>query len=215
MLLALGLAAFAAVAVVVTTASVVILTRHENAETKKEYASYKLTVDGKVADAKKEGIEAGKTAGNALVRAAELEKEAATTKLEAEKLKSLVSWRIISPEMLSKLKPVLAAKPGAVNIKYTDGDPEAMYTAMQFFKLFNEAHWSIGFGSISFGDGLVFGLAIPDGNWPDIATLRAAFSAADLKFGTALPTSSVVRGSGSTVNGPTLMVGSRAIPMLQ
>src|SRR4051812_38763240 len=82
MLLALGLAAFAAVAVVVTTASVVILTRHENAETKKEYEEYKLTVDGKVADARKEGIEAGELAGNAMVRAAELEREAANARLE-------------------------------------------------------------------------------------------------------------------------------------
>lgn len=194
---------------------VVKLQRAEIAQSSIELAQYKSDAAVKVEEARNEGIKAGETAGNAVVRAAELEKEAANAKWEAEKLKALVAWRIISPEMQLKLKPVLAAKPGAVNIKYTDGDPEAMYTAMQFFKIFNEAHWNIGFGSISFGDGLVFGLMIPDGGGADIATLRAAFTAADLKFGTALPTSSVTRGSGSTVNGPTLMVGSRAIPMLQ
>ena len=40
-----------AIAVAIASASVVILTRHENSETKKEYEAYKLTVEGKVAEA--------------------------------------------------------------------------------------------------------------------------------------------------------------------
>jgi len=76
MLISLGIAGLIAIAVFVTTAAVVILTRHENAETKREYEEYKLTVDAKVADAKKEGIAAGKAAGDALLKAATLEKEA-------------------------------------------------------------------------------------------------------------------------------------------
>jgi hypothetical protein len=72
-----------------------------------------LTVDAKVADAKKEGIEAGKAAGNALVRAAELEKEAAALKLELERL-STPRVRLMTPEasavLLEKLKPFAGTK---------------------------------------------------------------------------------------------------------
>ena len=76
-----------AIAVFVTTACVVILTRRENVATKVEYESYKLLVEGKVADAKKEGIEAGKMAGNALLRAAEFENRAAEATERAEQAK--------------------------------------------------------------------------------------------------------------------------------
>jgi hypothetical protein len=62
MLASLGIAGLVAVAVFITTASVVILQRAENARTKNEFDEYKLTVEGQVAEAKKEGLEAGKTA---------------------------------------------------------------------------------------------------------------------------------------------------------
>lgn len=52
------------------TGAVVVLTRQENEHVRAEYETYKLTVEGKVADAKKEGIEAGGglTSGSALSR---------------------------------------------------------------------------------------------------------------------------------------------------
>lgn len=59
-----------------TTAAVVILQRRETGEANHQLEEYKLTVESKVAEAKSEGIEAGKAAGNALLRAAELEKQA-------------------------------------------------------------------------------------------------------------------------------------------
>src|SRR5450631_1849827 len=146
MLLALGLAAFAAVAVVVTTASVVILTRHENAEIKKEYAEYKLTVDGKVADAKKEGIEAGKVAGNALVRAAESEKQAAeskerTAKLELE-LAKIKQPRLLSEERLRPLAEKLkqfASTP--FDLAFIPGDPEAAIFGTHIAAMLEMAGW--------------------------------------------------------------------------
>ena len=100
--------------------------------------TYKLTVDGKVADAKREGIEAGKTAGDALVRAAGLEKEAATARLETEKLKQVVAWRTLSPDVRAKLDKVLASKPASVNLRYMDGDPEAMYLGVQMTEVLTE-----------------------------------------------------------------------------
>jgi hypothetical protein len=76
MLLALAVTGLVAIAVAFTTTAVVILQRRETAEAKRELEEYKLTVEAKVADAKTEGIEAGKAAGNALLRAATLEKQA-------------------------------------------------------------------------------------------------------------------------------------------
>lgn len=81
MVLSLIIAGFFALVVGAATWAVVRLTRLELVDSKKAFDAYKLTVESNVADAKKEGIAAGKTAGNALVRAAELEKESAALKL--------------------------------------------------------------------------------------------------------------------------------------
>ena len=56
MLLSLGVTGLAALAVFITTASVVILQRNETAQTKREYEAYKLTVEGQVAEARKRGL---------------------------------------------------------------------------------------------------------------------------------------------------------------
>src|SRR4029079_5999957 len=92
-------------AVALTTVFVVALTKKETSEIKREYDTYKLTVDAKVAEAKVAGIKAGETAGDALVRAAALEKEAARltkeaeeAKLETERLKAQTAWRHLSPD---------------------------------------------------------------------------------------------------------------------
>ena len=61
-------AAIVAGAVGITTAGSIISHKREAAAAEESLAAYKLTVDGRVADSKKEGIEAGKTAGDALVR---------------------------------------------------------------------------------------------------------------------------------------------------
>jgi hypothetical protein len=106
MLLSLGIAGLIALAVFITTAAVVILQRHETAEAKKELEEYKLTVESKVADAKKEGIEAGKTAGNALVRAAELEKETEELRKNNLELAAAVSPRVFEQTLITEaLRP--------------------------------------------------------------------------------------------------------------
>lgn len=73
-------AAVAAIAIGLTTTGSIVSHKREALASEMSLEAYKLTVDGKVADAKKEGIEAGKTAGDALLRAAELEKQAAGLK---------------------------------------------------------------------------------------------------------------------------------------
>ena len=83
-------------------------TRDENTKTKLDFDKYKLTVEGQVADAKKEGIEAGKLAGNAVLKAAELEKEAATARLQTEQIKAVVAWRTLPPASAAELEKALA-----------------------------------------------------------------------------------------------------------
>jgi hypothetical protein len=172
--------------------------------------TYKLTVDGKVADAKREGIEAGKTAGDALVRAAGLEKEAATARLETEKLKQVVAWRTLSPDVRAKLDKVLASKPASVNLRYMDGDPEAMYLGVQMTEVLRKANWQVGPGSIK-PNGVIFEYILPqeEANNPAAQTLREAFKAADIPFfvGNVPPSSgfNVTAMPGA----PTLLIGSR------
>ena len=73
MLFSLGIAALAAVAVVVTTVAVVIGQRDENAQTKNEFEAYK--------------IEAGKRSDQLKKETATANAEAAKANLELEKLK--------------------------------------------------------------------------------------------------------------------------------
>jgi hypothetical protein len=63
MLLSLGVAGLIAIVVFITTASVVILQRHETAEANRELEEYKLSVEGKVADAKRKVLKPGKLPG--------------------------------------------------------------------------------------------------------------------------------------------------------
>src|SRR5665213_1901330 len=48
-----------------------------------------------------------------------LEKQTSDAKLETEKLKAVVTWRTINEAIAAKLKEVLSAKKGAVNLRYT------------------------------------------------------------------------------------------------
>jgi hypothetical protein len=116
---------------------------------------------------------------------AKLEKEAAAAKLDAEKLKQAVAWRIIPPNVAAVLEKALSAKPGALNLRYTDGDPEALFRAIQFSQILTKAKWRIAPGAVKFSNSIQFGLALPDSSGIDAATLRAAFSAARLEYSTA------------------------------
>jgi hypothetical protein len=175
------------------------------------FEAYKLGVSAQVAEARKEGIEAGKTAGNAVLRAAELEKDAANARLETEKIKEVVAWRTIQPESASELEKVLAAKPGAVNLRYMDGDPEALFLAIQISQILTKAHWQVAPGAVKPSNAIVFGIDLPDATGADAQALREAFTAAKVPFSpNALPTAGISFSVSTIANAPTLMVGSRA-----
>jgi len=149
MLISLAAAAISAVAVVVTTQRVIKLQRIELEASKavtEGLKSANLTLEVKVADAKNEGIEAGKAAGNALLRAAELEKQAAESRERATKLE-LELAKIKQPRLLSeeRLKP-LAEKlrpfaPTPFDLAFIPGDPEAAIFGTHIAAMLEMAGW--------------------------------------------------------------------------
>jgi hypothetical protein len=216
MVLFLGVAAIAAAFVGISTYAVVQLQKQEAADAKKEFDAYKLTVEGQVSDAKKEGIEAGKTAGNAVLRAAELEKEAANARLQTEQIKAVVAWRTIPPAVAAELERILAEKPGSVNLRWMDGDPEAMFLAIQFSQILAKAKWQLAPGAVKPANTIMFGISLPDADGVDAQTLRTAFSSAHLPFSTdSAPSGGGLSFNIATIAGaPTLMIGSRTPPQL-
>jgi hypothetical protein len=161
-----------------------------------------------------EAAEARERAGQLEQRAAELEKDAASARLETEKLKAVVSWRTIPTDSASQLEKALSGKPGAVNLRYIDGDPESLFLAIQFSKILSKANWQIASGAIKSANAIIFGIGLPDANGSDAQTLRTALSKAGIAFSSdSIP----LGGMGfmiSTIQGaPMLMIGSR-LPQL-
>ncbi len=162
-----------------------------------------------LADTNARAEEAKVASANANARAAELEKEAANARLETERIKEVVAWRVMSSESATELEKVLAAKPGSVNLRYMDGDPEALFLAIQISQILSKAHWKVAPGAIKPENSIVFGIGLPDSSSADAQTLRSAFSAAKVPFSTnALPPA--IGFSISKIDGaPTLMIGSK------
>ncbi len=143
MLLSLGVAALAAVFVIVSTYAVVQLQRKEATDAKSDLDRYKLTVEGQVADAKKEGIEAGKTAGNAMVRAASLEKQAQELRAANLELEARIRPRRISGEKSTEMSAILSQIPGIpIAIVSRIFDPEGKDFADDLDIVFKNAKWN-------------------------------------------------------------------------
>ncbi|WFU07810.1 hypothetical protein QA646_10805 [Rhizobium sp. CB3090] len=217
LLLFLAIAAVAAAVVGFSTYATIRLAKEESVAAKAELDAYKLAADEKVADAKREGIKAGENAANAQLKAAELEKEAAHAKLQTEQIKQVVTWRTLSRKNAEDLNRVLKLSPGRVNLRYTDGDPESLFLAIQLSKVLSDSGWQVAPGAYK-SNAIVFGINLPDGTDRDAEVLQNAFSSASIGFSTApVPvTGSSVSFNVATIPGaPTLMVGSRPPPILQ
>jgi len=167
-------------------------------------------------DKAREGVaKATEQAAMAIERAATLEKEAASARLETEKLKALVAWRTIPAAMAAELEKSLAANPGSVNLRYMDGDPEALFLAIQVSQILDKAKWRVAPGAVKPSNAIVFGISLPDATGPDAQRLRTAFAAAKIPFSTTSLPSDGVSFSISTIAGaPTLMIGSKAPPQI-
>lgn len=144
-------------------------------------------------------------------RAARLENEAAAARLEQERLKAALAWRTLSKEASETLLALLSESPGSVNLRYTDGDPEALFLAIQLSNLLVQAKWRIAAGSLKFENALAFAIYIYGDDSTDTKNLREAFSRASIPFTTEAPPPIGVAFSVSTIEGaPILLIGSKA-----
>jgi hypothetical protein len=214
MLWCLAVAAIAAISVGVAQYVIIQLAKQEAADSQVALDRYKLTVEGKVADAKTEGIKAGKAAGDALLRAAQLEKEAATARLETEKLKGVVAWRTISSAQDGELIKAWGAQPGSVNLYWQAGDPEALFFAIQLANVLQRANWKVSARSMQPTNGILFDLIVPPVAGTDADSLRNGLVGAKISFSAVHP--AAIQGGFSSFgsgmdlpNAPMFIVGSR------
>ena len=185
MVIFLIVAGFFALIAGAATWAVVRLQRIELAKSQKELNEYKLTVEEKVAEAKTKGIEAGKMAGDALLRAAALEKEAAELKAANLALEAQVQPRRLSGDNSAKLSAALAKmQPLPIAIVSRLFDPEGADFADDLSNAFDKARWQAvrqkDWTMSNRGAALATleGTSIP----PDVATaLLAALEAASVK----------------------------------
>ncbi len=142
MLISLAVAALGAFAIAFTTTVVVKLQRLAEQDATRALESYKTTVAGQVAEANKTGVEAGKAAGNALLRAAALEKEAQDLKAKNLALEAKIQPRRLSGEDSKKLSSALSklSHPpiGVVSRMF---DSEGSDFADDLSLAFGNAHW--------------------------------------------------------------------------
>ena len=164
------------------------------------------------AEARAELGNANADIAKANARAAALENDAAQARLEQERLKAQLAWRVLSPEQIVSLQTHLAQKPGQINIQYPASDTEAEYLAIQFANLFGKAGWQVGMLSSQLQGAMAFGIFIPDAASDAATPIREAFAAAQIGFSTqTLPQTGT--GFGSILpNAPILFVGSKTVP---
>lgn len=180
-----------------------------------------------IATAQNNAATANERAAAANERAAALEKEATQARLEQERLKGLVNWRVIDPAKISALASALRQSTGTVTLRYVATDAEAVGVAVQISKALEEANrlagrqvWTYTPDPHVYSNRLVFLIHIPDLNTNDSRAVRAAFSVAHIEY---LSDDIVESQSGAMVGGVTfgamgdrpnalIIIGSKAPP---
>lgn len=150
---------------------------------------------------------------DARARAAGADERAEQSRLETERVKATVAWRTLSQAQVAKLFRSLRENPGPVNLRYTDGDPEALYFADQIARVLTEAGWTVATGSLKLGHTILFDLWIPDGG-----NLAETFRSAGLHVTIQTPPNQgmTAQFNVQTIqNAPTLIVGSRNPPAFE
>ncbi len=144
---ALGIAAASAIVIAVLSWKIIGWQREIAAEKDAAFDGYKLEVEGKVADARKEGIEAGKAAGDAAVvagnanlRAGQAEERAENVEAENLKLRAQIAPRRIQPDESKRLAESWAQFAGAtVKIDSYALDAEGAALALQIMDTLSAA----------------------------------------------------------------------------
>jgi hypothetical protein len=140
---------------------------------------------------------------------ATLEKETAQARLEQERLKQIVKWRILTPSQLSVLTANLQVG-GSANITYTANDPEALYLWTQISKAFPQPTWKMIAQARTYEGVFHAGIFITGPDIPATKTIRDAFTAAGIAFGTQDPGNPhMFFGEPNIPNAPTVFIASR------
>jgi hypothetical protein len=116
-------------------------------------------------------------------RAARLEREAATAKLEQERLKQQVAWRRLTKPEHDKIVDALRGPPLNITLAYKTGDPEARDYATDIYHALVNAGMTVQWSPEIDTGGPLFGVIV----WPmangEEARLKAAFAAAGIPTG--------------------------------
>ena len=194
---------------------VVKLQRAELAQSKLEFDKYKLDADTKVESAKAAGDTAKAEVEKAQAAISVAKAEAEKARLEQERLKLLVTWRILPEGNKSELTNALKGGSGNVLINHAMNDPEAQYFALQLEHCFENTSWKVGFGGLSFNEGMAFGLFIWGPDSGPSQAIKDAFAKAKITF-SSQPAGSTAISMGAVDPrikwDVTIFVGSKAIP---
>jgi len=132
------------------------------------WVGYEITgATQREADQKIAGAQA--QAATATERAAALENDAAQARLELERLKSIVNWRVLDPAKLTRLATALGRSKGSVTLRYVATDAESVAMAVQLSRAFEAANaatgriiWELGPDAHVYANRLVFLTHVPD-----------------------------------------------------
>jgi hypothetical protein len=145
-------------------------------------------------------------------RASAMENDAAQARLEQERLKAQLAWRVLPPQIANSLERQLSQKPGKINIEHVANDTEALYLAIQIANVFGKAGWQTGMALVTIAATVAFGLWVPDSQSPLTQEVRSALASVGIGFSTGtLPAAGMAFGN-SVAGAPTLFVGSKPIP---
>jgi hypothetical protein len=138
----------------------------------------------RIAEARAETANANAEIARANERTAQLAAEAEQARLEQERLRQVVSWRILSPDALTNLSNALQGPTRVpIVLAYAAGDSESLYLAIQISSAFDRAgNWSLSAQSRTYPDRLLWGLFLPGPENEGVQAIRAAFTAANVAF---------------------------------
>ena len=140
-------------------------------------------------------------------RAAQFEKEAEEAKLNAERLRRAIAWREIPKTSEAMIVAMASEAPGAINLHYTDGDPEALALAAQFSQAFNKAGWRVAMAAEKLPNTLALGIIL-DPRHPHSPAISSILRGSQIDFDVS-PLPQGLRFTVSRLDAPTLFIGTK------
>jgi hypothetical protein len=171
----------------------------------------------RIAEAKADAAKAISSAAGANAKAADFERQAAQAhaeaekaRLEQEKMKAALSWRVLTDQASAAFEKALGSKPGVVNLAYTSGDNEGLFLAIQIAKIFEKLKWQFTLSGYSYPNSVVAGFWLNGNGAPDESRVSNALKAAGITPSTtALPPPTMSLG-GTLPKAPLLFIGIKS-----